>query len=176
MAAPKGNQFWLARSSHGRKPIFKSSDELWSACLEYFQWVEEHPLTEEKAFCYQGEITTHNVAKMRAMTIAGLCYFLHISFETWTQYKVREDLSDVVREAEQVIYDQKFSGASADLLNANIIARDLGLKDKVSNEHTGQDGEPIQSHHEWTINIKRAKAPRAKVAKVKKSGTKKGKK
>jgi hypothetical protein len=29
-----------------------------------------------------------------------------------------------------VILDQKFTGAAADLLNPNIIARDLGLTDK----------------------------------------------
>jgi hypothetical protein len=31
---------------------------------------------------------------------------------------------------EDAIFRQKFEGASADLLNANIIARDLGLADK----------------------------------------------
>lgn len=172
MAAPKGNSFWQARSKHGRNPIFDDPAVLWAACEEYFKWVEDNPLKEEKAFCYQGEITTHEVAKMRAMTIAGLCFFLHISDSCWKLYKERKDFMEVTREAEQVIYDQKFSGASADLLNANIIARDLGLKDKVSNEHSGPDGTPMQTQHEWTINVKRAKAP--KVAKPKK--TTKGKK
>ena len=32
--------------------------------------------------------------------------------------------------AESVIRSQKFAGAAADLLNANIIARDLGLAEK----------------------------------------------
>ncbi|EOI7007498.1 terminase small subunit [Salmonella enterica subsp. enterica serovar Kentucky] len=36
-----------------------------------------------------------------------------------------EDFCGVTTRAEQVIYDQKFSGAAADLLNANIIARDF---------------------------------------------------
>ena len=44
----------------------------------------------------------------------------------------------VIREAEEIIRRQKFEGASADLLNANIIARDLGLADKA--EFTGKDG------------------------------------
>ena len=34
-----------------------------------------------------------------------------------------------------VIRTQKFEGASAGLLNANIIARDLGLSDKTELEH-----------------------------------------
>ena len=57
MAAPKGNQFWKARSSHGRKPIFPTPDALWEACQEYFQWVEDNPLKETRPFAYQGEVT-----------------------------------------------------------------------------------------------------------------------
>jgi hypothetical protein len=37
-----------------------------------------------------------------------------------------------------VIYEQKFTGAAADLLNPNIIARDLGLADKQ--DHQSSDG------------------------------------
>ena len=83
-----------------------------------------------KPFAYQGEVTQEPVAKMRAMTLTGLCLFLDISDDTWRNYRSNEDLLGVVSRAEKVIYDQKFSGAAADLLNANIIARDLGLAEK----------------------------------------------
>jgi hypothetical protein len=146
MAAPKGNQFWKARSSHGRKPIFSSPDELWDACAEYFQWVEENPLMEDKLFCFQGNVTRDTVYKMRAMTIDGLCLFLDIGTSTWDDYRNREDFSVTTR-AERVIYNQKFQGAAADLLNANIIARDLGLRDKQEHEHSGKDGKPIEVEH-----------------------------
>lgn len=130
MAAPKGNRFWEARSSHGRNPKFESSEELWKACVEYFEWVEENPLWEMRPFAYQGEVVQEPVAKMRAMTLTGLCLFLDISDDTWRNYRANNDLLGVVTRAEKVIYDQKFSGAAADLLNPNIIARDLGLADK----------------------------------------------
>lgn len=145
MAAPKGNRFWEARSSHGRNPKFQSGEDLWGACCEYFQWVEENPLWEMKPFAYQGEVTQEPVAKMRAMTLSGLCLFLDISDDTWRNYRANEDLLGVVSRAEKVIYDQKFSGAAADLLNANIIARDLGLKDQASHEHIGKGGGPIET-------------------------------
>ena len=130
MAAPKGNRFWEARSSHGRNPTFCSPDELWQACVEYFEWVESNPLWEMKPFAYQGEVVQEPVAKMRAMTLTGLCLFLDIGDETWRNYRAKKDFMGVVSRAEKVIYDQKFSGAAADLLNPNIIARDLGLADK----------------------------------------------
>ena len=141
MSAPKGNQFWLARSSHGRKPLFDDAEKLWDACVEYFQWVEDNPLYEVKGFAFQGVVTKETFPKMRAMTIEGLCIFLDIARSTWQQYGKREDFSAVVTRVEEVIRTQKFAGAAADLLNPNIIARELGLSDK--NEITGDGGGPL---------------------------------
>lgn len=143
MAAPAGNQFWKARSSHGRNPIFASPDELFEACCEYFEWVEANPLYEDKLTSYQGVNTHEPVAKMRAMTLSGLCIFLDISRQGWSEYRTREDFSDITSRVEEVIRTQKFEGASADLLNSNIIARDLGLADK--SELTGKDGGAIET-------------------------------
>jgi hypothetical protein len=143
MVAPKGNRFWEARSTHGRAPIFKAPDDLWAACLEYFEWVEANPLYESKPFAYQGIVVQEPVAKMRAMSIMGLCNFLDIGVDTWALYRGRQNFIVVVARAEQFIRQQKFEGASADLLNPNIIARDLGMADRQ--EHTGKDGAPIQT-------------------------------
>lgn len=130
-----GNRFWLARSSHGRKPIFATPDDLWDAACQYFAWVEANPLYEEKVFNGKDGIVHASVAKMRAMTIAGLCLYLDISRQGWFEYCAKPDFSDVTKQIDGVIRDQKFSGAAADLLNANIIARDLGLAEKQ--EHGG---------------------------------------
>lgn len=130
MAPPIGNQFWKARSKHGRNRLFASAELLWEACCEYFQWVEDNPLLEMKPFAYQGVVIQEPVAKMRAMTINGLCLFLDIDETTWRAWREVDDFSTVVSKAEKIIYEQKFTGAAADLLNPNIIARDLGLADK----------------------------------------------
>lgn len=143
MVAPVGNKFWLARSSHGRNPKFDDPEVLRNACYEYFEWCENNPLYEEKLFHAQGVITKDTVTKMRAMTLSGLCLFIDIDLGTWDNYRKNQDFFRVTKEIEQIIYNQKFSGAAADLLNANIIARDLGLADKQQNEHTGVDGKPI---------------------------------
>ena len=142
MPAPVGNRFWEARSSHGRNPIFETPDDLWRACEESFSWVDENPLYEAKPFAYQGVVVQEPVAKMRAMTVVGLCNFLDIGTSTWADYGKREGFSGIVSRAEQIMRQQKFEGASADLLNPNIIARDLGLADKQ--EHGGDGGGPIR--------------------------------
>lgn len=144
LAAPKGNRFWEARSSHGANPKFVNPEHLWVACLEYFEWVEDNPLKEAKVAQKKGEPTVIEMDKMRAMTITGLCVFLDIVESTWSDWRAnRQDLSSVITRAEQIIRSQKFEGAAADLLNANIIARDLGLAEKK--EHSGPDGSPIQT-------------------------------
>lgn len=146
-----GNEFWKARSTHGRQPIFKTPENLLDAANQYFQWAHDHPLYEAKAFAYQGEITLGEVPKMRAMTIGGLCIFLDISQEVWQDYCKREGFLRVTKAIAEVIRDQKFSGAAADLLNANIIARDLGLADKT--EHSG-----TVNFNDLADRVKRAKS------------------
>ncbi len=136
MAAPKGNQFWKARTKHGRDKLFESAELLWEACCEYFDWVEANPLWEDKVSFYQGVPTHDKVEKMRAMTLDGLCFFLRINDQTWRNWKKDDDFLGVITEAENVIRSQKFAGAAADLLNANIIARDLGLSDKSEVKQT----------------------------------------
>lgn len=150
MAAPKGNQFWKQRSSHGRKPIFSSQDQLWDAAQEYFQWVEDNPLFETQYKQSHGEPIPVSIPKMRAMTEGGLCIFLDISVACWEDYKTKEDFSEVTTRICNVIRTQKFTGAASEFFNPNIIARDLGLSDKK--ELDGKIG--IMSHEEWLETLK----------------------
>ena len=140
MAAPIGNKFWLARSSHGRNPIFKNPDDLWTAACEYFEWVQANPLYEDKVNFHQGQAVHEAIPKMRAMTIQALTFFIDISDDTWANYCANKDFIGITTQIKKVIYSQKFEGAAADMLNSNIIARELGLPDKVQNEHTGANG------------------------------------
>jgi len=144
-----GNRIWeLAPPSPGRRPTFAGPEELWAAAVAYFEWVEANPLREAKAFSYEGKVTLEELPRMRAMTIGGLCLSMGISTETWRGWKTeghelhRPDLADVIGRVEAVIWENKFTGAAADLLNANIIARDLGLSDKK--EVTGANGGPVE--------------------------------
>lgn len=143
-----GNKFWTARSSHGRAPKFETADDLTDACEEYFNWAHDNPLMKDQLVTFQGSAKHEPVAMMRAMTMKGLCLFLDVSEETWRGWKTeghdlhRPDLVQVIKWAEAVIWQQKFEGAAADLLNQNIIARDLGLAEKK--ELTGADGGPME--------------------------------
>lgn len=147
MGAPTGNRFWKNRSTYGREKIFDNSESLWMAACEYFEWVEDNPLYEDKVSFYQGVPTHDPIEKMRAMTISGLCLFLEIDHQTFDNYGSKpgyEDYFGIVEKIRQVIYTQKFTGAAADLLNSNIIARDLGLADKTDIQSTDGSMTPAQ--------------------------------
>jgi hypothetical protein len=144
-----GNQLWKRRTKHGRDKVFNDAEQLWQACCEYFEWVEASPLMEIKPFSFQGVTKQEAIPKMRAMTIAGICLYLDISEDTWARYRQDDDLSGVIRQAEQVIYEQKFTGAAAGILNANIISRDLGLSDK--HDHLSTDASMAPSKIERII-------------------------
>jgi hypothetical protein len=53
-------------------------------------------------------------------------------YKTNPEYK---DFSQVITRIEKIIYNQKFTGAASGFLNPNIIARDLGLTDKVESNN-----------------------------------------
>lgn len=127
-------KFWRARSSFGRRPKFSAPRDLWKACEEYFEYIDANPLWDDKIVSYQGEARHVPTRKMRAMTIGGLMLFLDMSRSKWKNLSETEGFDEVVQRAEEVIRTQKFQGAAAELLNANIISRELGLADKK--EHT----------------------------------------
>jgi len=131
MAAPKQNQFWKLRTKHGRDKIFSTPQILWSACVEYFESIAKNPLYE--TIVQSGKI--YQLPKMRAMTVEGLCIFLDIATKTFNEYCDIEDYRTICTRVKEIIKTQKFEGASAGLLNANIIARDLGLKEARSVEY-----------------------------------------
>jgi hypothetical protein len=143
-----GNQFWKLRSRHGRSKIFANAALMWESCLEYFQWCHDNPLIEHRVAQYQGGTVDVSVKKMRAMTVEGLSRhfganskYLH-QFEQELDLETQEgkDFASVIADAKDVMRQQKFEGAAADMLNPTIIARDLSLRDRAEVDHTSSDG------------------------------------
>lgn len=147
MAAPIGNRFWEIRSKHGRDKLFENPQLMWEAACEYFQWCDENPFQEAEAKVTSngnGEgssVEIVNVPKMRPYTMHGLCSYLHCNTDYFKHFKNqeranKEDFSPVIKNIEDTVYNQKFSGAASGFLNANLISRDLGLVDKKEVDNT----------------------------------------
>lgn len=138
--AELGNQLWKLRQRHGRKRKYEDEDSLWLAGIAYFEWCEAHPLKEQKHLTDGGKLVRRTVKHLRPMTIQGLCAHLGISDETWNTYR-RGAYQEVCELVENIMYEQKLSGASAGLMSANLMARYLGLADKqdIKTENTLTD-------------------------------------
>lgn len=154
MAAPKGNKFWELRNKHGRDKLFASPELLWNAACEYFDWCKKNPwIKVEQAKAISRPVQNKktgdwtfppSIVEMpteRPLTITGLCLYLDCNSQYFNQFKKNlkktdEDFSLVIARIEEIIYTQKFEGAAVGAFNANIIARDLGLSDKVDSRNT----------------------------------------
>ena len=155
MAAAKKNKYWTFRNKHGRD--FKYTPEaLWEEFVMYCEWTESNPLYETKAWHNNGKIVTKKMPKMRAMTEKAFCLFADISHGTWENYRNNDDFVTIISQIKDTIYSQKFEGSAASLLDSNIIARDLGLKDK-SDITSG--GEPI---NKMVVEFKNFSKPKKK--------------
>lgn len=149
MGAPSGNKFWKLRSKHGRDKIFATPEIMLEAAYEYFQWCEDNPLIE---IDYRGSAPPVKVElpKMRPFTLEGLCSYLHVNKVYFNQFEyelnskddeLSKDFSKIIAHIRDIIYRQKFEGAASGFLNANIIARDLGLSDsQVQKIEMGDSG------------------------------------
>jgi hypothetical protein len=156
MAAPKGNQFWKIRSSHGRDKLFETPSLLLEACEHYFNWVDSHPLYKVEALRggeKAGELI--KVPTQRPYTIQGLCRYLNCNSLWFNQFErslkdkaddVSQDYSTIITHVREIIYQQKFEGAAIGAFNANIIARELGLREQT--ELMGKGGGPIKTEHD----------------------------
>jgi hypothetical protein len=150
MSAPKGNSFWKMADPDkiGRPLEFSSPKELWTRACDYFQWCDDNPYYELKVFNNKGDVVQAEVPKMRAYTLKELCLHLGVNEAYFRQFdtKEKQEYSTVITRIRDVIYTQKFTGAAADLLNPNIIARELGLADRLSTHnitefYVGEDDE-----------------------------------
>nr|WP_321483694.1 terminase small subunit [uncultured Cohaesibacter sp.] len=136
MVAPKGNRYRAKRRRNGRKLLYETPEQLWWACVKYFEWVEATPLKQEEIIKYRDRYERIELNKMRgAMSKCGLYVFLGITRQTWDSYKDRgKDFLTIITRVEDIIWDQKFTGAAAGILNGNIIARELPLGGKEAEE------------------------------------------
>lgn len=131
MAAPSGNKFWEQRSTHGRDTLFASPLLLWEAAKEYFEWCEDNPIIDPRSFGGKQAI-------QRPFTMQGLCSYLDCSTGYFRTFKAtqdqKQDFLAIILRIEETIYQQKFENAAIGVYNQNIIARDLGLVERLESK------------------------------------------
>ena len=153
MGAPKGNQFWKLRAKHGRDKLFATPELLWEAACEYFEWCEQNPILKQDFKGKDADLVNYELDI--PFTLTGLCLYLGTNQAYFRQFKdsltvesgkkqtqIQKDFSTVITRIEETIYTQKYNGAAVGIFNANIIARDLGLKEQTDVTSKGDKLEP----------------------------------
>lgn len=133
MAAPKKNQFWKLRSKHGRDKLFATSELLWEAACEYFEWCDSKPWKVTKTKSKGKNKETEETPTQCPYSLSGLMIYLNVGEAYWRQFKdsnLDEDFSTVITRIENIIKTQQLEGAMVGAFNANIVARINGLADK----------------------------------------------
>lgn len=137
MAAPKGNNYWQFRDKHGRD--FKYTPELfWKEALKYFEYMSESVWNKKEAI-KSGELAGKliDIPTSTPMSIESFCLFADIDRGTWDNYESNEkpykDFFNIITRVRGIIESNQFEGATVGAYNPNIIARKLGLTEKVEN-------------------------------------------
>lgn len=143
MPAPIGNEYYKIRSKDGRQKEYETVEELVEEINGYFEYSLTNPHYAQVSYHFQGCVTKDTEEKMRAFSIEGLCVYLEISRDTFIRYGKNKDFCEVITRTREIIEMQQFEGAVSGFLNANLIARKLGLTEKTEVKHGGEIGLPV---------------------------------
>lgn len=141
-----GNQWWLRRSKHGRDKLFADPQLMWDAACEYFENSIKYPMFTKKDWkSDRGKLKLVEVPLPNVFTLAGLCTYMDVSTSYFIMYRTQLKKDDpnargfitVIGNIEQIIYDNKFLGASNGAYNANFMAYALGIRHDVPNQAAG---------------------------------------
>lgn len=134
-------QYWSKRP--GKDRVFQTPADLMDAAIEAFTWLHTHPKRKQVIFHNKGAITKTYETLERPFSIHAVAMCMGISLQCLNGYRERPEFAEALAWIDGVIYTQKFEGAAVGTLNANFIARDLGMADR--SEVTGKDGGPLKT-------------------------------
>ena len=140
------------------RPLKYKPDELLEKFAEYVTWAKEHPIpivrkvtsTTTEGKVYGSDTEEH---KPRLLSIGGFLVFLGAGSDWW-QSLDREDrkrcdeFARVKSFIREFCEDYQKEMASAEIFNANIISRLLGLADKKEVENKGTSTIVVRSEEE----------------------------
>ena len=111
-------------------PFKFEPEELSDKIEEYFSHIDNNPIQKIKTETSNKDTKEIIEYIKRPYTIEGLCNYLGIQRKTFMDWESQPLLINIVTYARQKIYENKLEGAIAGVFNANIIIRDLSLRDE----------------------------------------------
>ncbi|QCW20347.1 DNA packaging protein [Flavobacterium phage FPSV-S1] len=131
----KGNQMYKLALNAGRKKAFESPEELLKHFVAYCQDVDDNPWIK---IDFKGKDADKvEIPMQKPYTWKGFNNYLFFNglitdLDDYKQNKngTYDEFSGIIKRIDEIIYDQKMTGATVGAFNSTIIARELGLADK----------------------------------------------
>lgn len=136
--------YWGWRAKAGKPKNLKSPKQLWQLACEYFQTVDDSPFITND-FIKGGDMagTIVGVPKMDVFLWQDFEDFLDergvlAKLDDYRSNKDNRyaDYADVLTRITNIIYSRKFKGAAVGAFHAGIIAKDLGITEKIQQQMT----------------------------------------
>jgi hypothetical protein len=135
MPALKGNKYYMNRGKNGREKKISSPEKLLQKACEYFEYCDKHPWKKNEAIKSGDKVgKIIKIPIQCPYTIEGLCVHTGISKRTFERYEACEDYCAVTTHVREIIEANQLEGAIVGVYNANIIARKLGLTEKIESK------------------------------------------
>lgn len=138
MPAPKGHPLWPSLEKFRKPKIFETPEDLLETAVQYFQWCTDNPMIKRdfiRSGPKGGEIV--DIKTDRPFLIEGFCNFAGITTKTFDNYskkKEYENYFQVCHAIREVIFRQNLEGGLVGGFNAMLVARKLGIADKLESK------------------------------------------
>lgn len=123
------------------RPLKYDPLTLWAKFIEYVDWVVSNPAKVERPFS-SGLIVV--CSQDRPLKLIDFYAFAGITHSMFQRYEEKDDFKAITARVRDIIYSQKFDGAARGIFESNIIARDLGIGDKLDIAGTFDPSKPIK--------------------------------
>ena len=126
-----GNQLWKKADLRkvGRPNKFRTPRALWKKAKEYFEFVDNSTFHTQEHYVGANNSYVKEVRHFTPYTWQGL--YVYLSVSSLDHYKKKPEFSGVIMLIDNIIYQQKVTGAAAGVFNPTIVSRLLGLKDQA---------------------------------------------
>lgn len=124
-------ELWEIHRKFPGQRVFQTPEDMWDKAVEYFEWVKARAVaTEITVDKKTGEKTEISHAPV-VFHLSSFFAFVGMTRRTFLDYEQRPGFEDVTAHIREVIRTNQFDGAAVNLYNAGLIAKEIGLADRV---------------------------------------------
>lgn len=107
-------------------------EQLFDLAVRYFTWAEENAIKATETAAFQGEVYESRVHKPRIFTLSGFRLFASVSESALLKWRKEPGFGDVMDFIDGVIAEQKFQLAANNMVNAQFVAKEMGVDKGVN--------------------------------------------